>query len=179
MLVVDEAYFEFCGVTLSRRVREPDSPVIVLRTFSKAFGLAGLRIGYILASGNVMAALRKVHNPKSVTMLARMAALTALRDLEALQAHVDEVKRGRDRVLDLLLRHRVRAYPSRANYVLFEHPEASELAKHLEHRGILVRERTAYTQGRPSLRVTIGSARSVDALTDSLDGYFASSRGEK
>jgi histidinol-phosphate aminotransferase len=172
ILIVDEAYYEFCGVSVAQRVRDHDSPVIVLRTFSKAFGLAGLRIGYILASGKVMGALRKVHNPKSVTMLAKTAALAAIRDLAAVQAHVGEVKRGRERVLQLLRRTGSRAYPSGGNYVLFEWPRAKELVKHLEDRGIMVRDRTAHTGGRGSVRVTIGSARSVEVLVRTLESYF-------
>ena len=129
ILVVDEAYYEFCGVSVSRRVRDPDGPVIVLRTFSKAFGLAGLRIGYILASGNLMRALRKVHNPKSVTMFAKTAALAALRDLAAVQAYAGEVTRGRERIRRILIQHGARTYPSAGNYVLFEWPGIRELGE--------------------------------------------------
>jgi phenylacetate-CoA ligase len=172
IVVIDEAYVEFGGASSARQVLEPDSPVIVLRTFSKAFGLAGLRIGYLIASGHVMLALRKVHNPKSVTMFAKTAALAALDDLEAVHAYVNDVKHGREQVRQLLLRHGVRAYPSVANYVLFEWPEPKELVQYLEDRGILVRERTAYTQGRGSVRVTIGSPRSVEPVMDALESYF-------
>lgn len=178
--VVDEAYHEFCGVSSAPLVREPDSPVIVLRTFSKAFGLAGLRIGYVLASGGLMEALRKVHNPKSVTMFAQVAALAALRDIEAVRAYVGEVKHGRELIRELLTRNGARAYPSAGNYVLFEWPRAAELVADLEERGILVRDRTAATAGNGSVRVTIGSARSVAVLAAALDRYFAiaSSRTE-
>lgn len=172
ILVVDEAYYEFCGVTVARRVREPASPVVVLRTFSKAFGLAGLRIGCTLASGSLMRALRKVHNPKSVTMFARVAALAALRDLDAVRAYVAEVARGREQIRELLDRRGARAYPSAGNYVLFEWPDAHALVRHLEERGVLVRDRSAYTGGRGSVRVTIGSARSVETLASALDDYF-------
>lgn len=171
LLVVDEAYYEFCGVSLARRVA--DSPVIVMRTLSKAFGLAGLRIGYLLAPTGVMSALRKVHNPKSVTTFAKVAALAALADQAALCAYVDEVKRGRQRAFDLLRRHRLRVYPSGGNYILFEWPRARELVAYLAARGILVRDRTASTGGRASVRATIGSARSVDALLQALEAYFA------
>ncbi|NVB84274.1 MAG: aminotransferase class I/II-fold pyridoxal phosphate-dependent enzyme [Kofleriaceae bacterium] len=172
ILVVDEAYYEFCGVSMARRVG--DSPVIVMRTLSKAFGLAGLRVGYLLAPAGVMSALRKIHNPKSVTTFAKVAALAAIRDLDAVHAYVDEVKRGRQRVFELLRRHGARAYPSGGNYILFEWPRAHELMTHLEERGIMVRDRTAYTHGRGSVRVTIGSARSVDALVQALEEHFAS-----
>jgi phenylacetate-CoA ligase len=173
IVVVDEAYFEFCGVSIASRVREVDSPVIVLRTFSKAFGLAGLRIGYILASGSVLRALRKVHNPKSVTSFAKAAALAVLHDVESMQAYVEEVGRGRELVMQLLVRNGIRAYPSAGNYVLFECPNAHAVVTHLERDGIQVRDRTAHTAGRGSVRVTIGSATSVDALTASLESYFA------
>ncbi len=173
IVVVDEAYFEFCGVSIASRVREVDSPVIVLRTFSKAFGLAGLRIGYILASDSMLRALRKVHNPKSVTSFAKAAALAVLHDVGSMQAYVEEVRHGRERVMQLLIRNGVRAYPSAGNYVLFECPNAQEVVTHLERDGIQVRDRTAHTAGRDSVRCTIGSSQSVDALTASLDSYFA------
>jgi histidinol-phosphate aminotransferase len=172
ILVIDEAYYEFCGISIASRVQDPESPLIVMRTFSKAFGLAGLRIGYLLAPPGVMSSLRRVHNPKSVTTLAKAAALAALGDRDAVEAYVGEVKRGRDRVLEALRRAGARAYPSAGNYILFEWPHAKELAGYLEDRGILVRDRTEQL-GRPSVRVTIGSARTVDRLLRALDGYFA------
>lgn len=178
LLVVDEAYFEFCGISVAHRIREADSPLIVLRTFSKAFGLAGLRIGYVLAAGRVMQALRKGHNAKSVTTLATAAALAALGDLDAVHAYVDEVRRGREQVIELLRGRGARVYPSAGNYVLFEWPAAAQLAKHLDEHSILVRDRTTYTRDRPSLRVTIGSGRSVAALVDALERYFAHARVE-
>lgn len=173
LLVVDEAYVELGGCSVARRVRDRDSPVLVLRTFSKAFGLAGLRIGYVLAAGDVMQALRKLHNPKSVTTLAMAAALAALRDLPAMHAYVDEVRCGRERVTRLLVRHGACAYPSAGNFVLFEWPEAARLIAYLAEHGIAVRDRTASTGGRPSVRVTIGSSRSVDVLATALERYFA------
>src|SRR6185437_13893829 len=111
VLLVDEAYYEFHGVTALGLMR--DNPeLIVSRSFSKAFGLAGLRLGYLIGNAQTIGLLQRALNPKHVTELAKVAASAALDEVDAMWAHVGEVNAGRDRLLGLLARYGVATYPS-------------------------------------------------------------------
>ncbi len=171
ILAVDEAYYEFCGVTMAPAVEQGGS-LLVLRTFSKAFGLAGLRLGYILASSELAATLARANNPKNVTSFAKAAALAALRNRAAMRAYVEQVGRSKQRLYEFFRRAGIRYYPSEANFVLFEHEGAAELVRYLEDRNILARERTRFFAGRGHVRLTVGGESSTQAVIEALAEYF-------
>ncbi|MBE3073001.1 MAG: histidinol-phosphate aminotransferase family protein, partial [Acidobacteria bacterium] len=117
VLVVDEAYYEFTGTTAAGLLDRYEN-LIVTRSFSKAFGLAGLRCGYAMARARVMRYLGRLRNGKDVSAIAQVASLAALEDLAYMRACVAEVGRARRWLAAAL---RVRGYvvvPSRANFVL-------------------------------------------------------------
>ena len=100
--MVDEAYYEFSGVTAVGLVKRYPN-LIVTRTFSKCFGIAGLRIGYLVASDPVILQLKKLYNPKSVNALAQVAAQAALSDKQFREDYVNEVTRGKEILLQGLI----------------------------------------------------------------------------
>jgi phenylacetate-CoA ligase len=172
ILVVDEAYFEFCGITAADLVsRSPH--LIVTRSFSKAFGLAGLRLGYLLAARQIMAVLNRANNPKSVTSFAKVGALAALRDFAHVQSYVEEVTRSRAEYEKLLQRHGVKYYPSDSNFILLQCDDPNGLVRSLENRNIFVRERTSQFEGVGHVRVSIGGEHSTKAALEALDEYFS------
>jgi len=167
VLVVDEAYEEFARAgTPSALTLLPGRPrLIVSRTMSKAFGMAGLRLGYLAADPAVVDALQLVRLPYHLSSLTQAAARTALAHTDALLATVDAVKAHRDRIVAALPAMGLTSVPSDANFVLFGHfADAHAAWQALLDRGVLVRD-----VGLPGwLRVTAGTPEETDAFLTAL-----------
>ncbi len=171
LFVVDEAYVEFGGRTAAPLVRELPN-VVVVRTFSKAFALAGARIGYCLAVPEVVEDLRRVRLPYHLSALTQTAGLVALRHRDAALAILDAVREQRDRISAALPELGAEAFPSDANFVLFRPPRpAAEVWRGLLGRGVLVRDFSSLVPG--CLRVTAGTPEEVDRFLDALKEVLA------
>jgi histidinol-phosphate aminotransferase len=171
LVVVDEAYVEFGGRSAAGLVAGCPN-VVVVRTFSKAFALAGARIGYCLASPEVVDDLRRVRLPYHLSALTQAAGLVALRHKEDALAILATVRRERDRILAELPALEVRAFPSDANFVLFRPPKpAQDVWRGLLDRGVLVRDMTSVVP--ECLRVTAGTTEEVDRFLSALREVLA------
>jgi histidinol-phosphate aminotransferase len=158
MVVVDEAYAEFSHAPSAVALLPGRPRLVVTRTMSKAFALAGARVGYLAADPAVVDALRLVRLPYHLSALTQAAALTALRHRDALLAQVDALKKERDRLVGAL----PVTVPSDANFVLFGAAEGTWQA--LLDNGVLVRD-----VGLPGwLRVTAGRPEENDAFLTAL-----------
>lgn len=167
LFVVDEAYIEFGGETMAHLAKRFPN-VVVVRTFSKAFALAGARIGYCLASPEVVEDLRRVRLPYHLSALTQAAGLVALRHRDEALAILDAVRAERDRILAELPRLGVEAFPSDANFVLFRPPgDPAAVWQGLLDRGVLVRDFTSAIPG--ALRVTAGTPEEVDLFLSALE----------
>jgi histidinol-phosphate aminotransferase len=172
LVVVDEAYFEFCGVTVLPWIRRYPH-LVVVRTFSKANGLAGLRLGCLMAGEQTARAFRRAQPPFPVNCLALEAALAAIGDAGYRREYAREVLRARRELENALNRLGVRAFPSGGNFLLADFgPAAGRVLRALERNSILVRDREA-DFGRPGfLRITVGTrgqmARVVRVLESAL-----------
>lgn len=167
LVVADEAYIEFGGESAARLVGQHPT-VVVVRTFSKAFALAGARIGYCLAAPEVVDDLRRVRLPYHLSALTQAAGLIALRHKDEALAILDRVRRQRDRILEGLPKLDVEAFPSDANFVLFRPPKpAIDLWRGLLDHGVLVRDMTAVVP--ECLRVTAGAIEEVDLFLSALE----------
>jgi histidinol-phosphate aminotransferase len=158
MVVVDEAYAEFSHAPSAIALLPGRERLVVTRTMSKAFALAGARVGYVLADPAVVDALRLVRLPYHLSALTQTAARVALRHAPALLANVDALKAERDRLVASL----PRTVPSDANFVLFAAPRGTWQA--LLDRGVLVRD--VGLDGW--LRVTAGTPAENDAFLAAL-----------
>jgi histidinol-phosphate aminotransferase len=167
MVVVDEAYAEFARPgTPSALTLLPGRPrLVVSRTMSKAFGMAGLRLGYLAADPAVVDAVQLVRLPYHLSSLSQAAARTALAHTDELLATVDAVKEQRDRIVAGLPALGLTSVPSDANFVLFGHFADSTAAwQALLDRDVLVRD-----PGLPGwLRVTAGTPEETDAFLTAL-----------
>jgi histidinol-phosphate aminotransferase len=167
VVVVDEAYTEFARTgTRSALTLLPGRPrLIVSRTMSKAFGMAGLRLGYLAADPAVVDALQLVRLPYHLSSLTQAAARTALAHTDALLATVEAVKTQRDRIVATLPAMGLTSVPSDANFVLFGNfADAPAAWQALLDRGVLVRD-----VGLPGwLRVTAGTPAETDAFLTAL-----------
>lgn len=169
VVVVDEAYAEFSGESVVHLV--PEYPnLIVLRTFSKWAGLAGLRVGYGLFPLEIIKHLWKIKQPYNVNVAAQAAVLASLEDIDYLQSNVERIVAERERLYACLQDiEYLRPYPSRSNFILCRvvGREASELKQTLEREGILVRY---YRQPglRDCIRISVGKPDQNEVLLAAL-----------
>jgi len=169
-VLIDEAYFEFCGVTALGCIREYNN-LFISRTFSKAYGMAAMRCGCLFSSAGNVAWLRKAQSPYSVNALAVLAARAAVRDREYIKQYVAEVLESRERVYRSLERLGIRYYPSRANFVLFEAGDrAIPIRDALRERGVLVRDRSYELPG--CVRVTLGTRSATERFLAELGALW-------
>lgn len=171
LVVIDEAYHEFSGETVVPLLaRHPN--LVVLRTFSKAMALAGLRVGYLLASPELVREINKARLPYNLNFFSQAAAIAALEEREALEASVARLVRERERVLAALgSMPGVRAWPSRANFFVLEILEGADpkaVFASMLRRGVLVRDVTSYPMLARCLRASIGTEEENDAFLHAL-----------
>jgi histidinol-phosphate aminotransferase len=168
-LVIDEAYYEFAGQTVVDLV--PKLPnLMVLRTFSKWAGLAGLRIGYGIFPAKIADILMKIKPPYNVSMAASVAARESLKDKDYLLETVARMKEERRRLLEKLQRlDFLRPLPSQANFILCEvlRGQATFLQDELEKRGILVRYYNTPLL-RNYIRISVGKPEHTDKVIQAL-----------
>jgi histidinol-phosphate aminotransferase len=172
LVVVDEAYIEFGGETALPLIDELPN-LVVVRTFSKAFALAGARLGYCIAAPQVIDDLRRVRLPYHVSALTQAAGIAALLHTEEATAIVEAIRAERDRLLEgLAAIPDLVTFPSDANFVLFKPPKPAGLVwQELLDRGVLVRDMTAVVPG--ALRVSAGTTIEVDRFFQALKEVLA------
>jgi histidinol-phosphate aminotransferase len=163
-LLVDEAYYEFHGKTVMPEVVALPN-LFVARTFSKAYGLAGLRIGILAGPREQMPMVRRVSSPYSVNAVALLALPVALADGEFVARYVEQVKVGRTKLETELQRARMKWWPSEANFVLMRIGERHrEFVGAMRQRGILVRDRSADPGCEGCVRITLGTSEQTERL---------------
>jgi histidinol-phosphate aminotransferase len=167
LIVADEAYIEFGGDSVLKLTADHPN-VAVVRTFSKAFAMAGARIGYALTSPDVVGDLQRVRLPYHMSALTQAAGVAAIRHAAEAMALLEPIRDQRDRLISELRRiPGLTVYPSDANFVLFVPPvDAGDLWQALLDRGVLVRDLSAVVPN--ALRVTAGAEHEIDLFLASL-----------
>lgn len=173
LVMVDEAYAEFSDETARDLIREYAN-LIVLKTFSKALGAAGIRIGYLMAHPEIAGEVLKAKVPFDVNVFSHTAALHILKHGLLIRERVGMIREERERVFAALRKiDGVRPYPSHANFILFEVGNPDRVFDGLIERGILIRNVTSYPRLENALRVSIGTVEEntlfLDALAKTLD----------
>ena len=179
LIVIDEAYAEFAeGPSYARRLAETPN-LVVLRTLSKAYGLAGARIGAVLASPSVIALLRKIIPPYAITSASLDEAVRALSPSAraVVAARVSEIRQQRDRLAEGLRSAPsiVRVYPSDANFLLIEPRDAAATLARILATGIVVRNFSHKATLGPALRITVGTPEQNRRLIDAVCGDVSAS----
>jgi histidinol-phosphate aminotransferase len=173
VLMVDEAYYHFDGASVMDDLATVPN-MIVARTFSKAYGLANLRIGMLAGNAELLKYVRKVSSPYNVNGVALDCLPVALADEEYVGWYSEQVKEGRERMMDGLRDLGVPFFPSHANFVLMNiGPKHKELVQAMRANGVLLRDRSADPGCDGFVRITIGLeehvTRGLAALKISLD----------
>jgi histidinol-phosphate aminotransferase len=170
-ILIDEAYYEFCGKSVLGERRE-HSNIFVARTFSKAYGLAGLRLGALIGDPDQMSALRRVCSPYNVNGVALACLPVALDDRAFVQKYVSEILESRTQLQEALQAAAVPYWPSQANFVLMRVGTTGDEARHfterMRDRGILVRDRSADYGCEGCVRITLGPKQHTDQLLDAF-----------
>ena len=173
LIVVDEAYYEFCGQTMIPMVHEYPN-LVVLRTFSKWAGLAGLRIGFGVMNPDIAKVMIGVKPPYNVNLAAEVALLASLENREGLVKRVNAIVNERNRMFSLLEDILgVRPYPSQANFVLCQLPDGKgkQVFEGLASRGIFLRY-FSNPRLRDYVRISVGLPHETDAVIETLDGVL-------
>jgi histidinol-phosphate aminotransferase len=171
LVLVDEAYFEFSRTTMRPHLGRHRN-LVILRTFSKAFSLAGMRVGYLLAHEEVVSEIAKVRQPYSVDAFSQMVARLVFRERAAFEHAISEIIRNRDRLFDrLTAMEGVTPYPSEANFILFRVDNAASIWRDLLHEhSVLVRDFSRSPGLEGCLRVTVGTEEENDRFVSGLAG---------
>ncbi len=177
IVMVDEAYFEFSRHTMRPHMAR-HANLVLLRTFSKAFSLAGLRVGYLLGHEEVVRELMKVRQPYSVDSFSQMVASTVYRERMVFEQCISDIIRGRDQIIHgLRLIHGVEVFESEANFVLFRVEHASAVWRDLLHgHSVLVRDFSRSAGLEDCLRVTVGTPDENRHFLEALEEIMASRR---
>ena len=173
IVVVDEAYSEFSGRSIIGPMLERHRNLIVGRTFAKAFGLAGLRVGALVAHPETLAPMRRGLPPFSVNVCALRALEAALADRAHVQSYLEQTVASRNAVYDFCRRHGLRYWPSETNFVLVQFGDrAQSVMQAVAARGILVSGRAHQFGCAGTVRITTGvldhTMRCLDALERAL-----------
>jgi histidinol-phosphate aminotransferase len=176
LLVIDEAYREFCDQDLRPLLDEFEN-VILLRTFSKAYALAGLRIGYALAAPPLITAMDNVSPPFPITVFSAIAAEVALEHAPRFQKQVERVVAERERLAGAMRTlPSVTVFPSGTNFLLahFDRPPDSIVRALIEERNLLISDAGGYPELTNCLRISVGTPEENDwvlaAVRDFVDG---------
>ncbi|MDU4855295.1 MAG: histidinol-phosphate transaminase, partial [Clostridioides difficile] len=168
LVVLDEAYMDFGEESMLSDVFKYDN-LIVLRTLSKAFGLAGIRTGYMLSNSSLINSVEKVRPPYNLNSLSDFIATRALRNKDVVKAYIKEVKEEREVLYEEMIGMGIKAYKSQANFILF-YSEIENLSQKLIDRGVLIRKFGGKLENY--YRVTIGDKEEnsmfVGAIRDIL-----------
>lgn len=174
LVCVDEAYFEFSRHTMRPHLeRHPN--LIILRTFSKAFSLAALRVGYVLGGSDVIRELMKVRQPYSVNAFSQWAAQVVYRERMIFETTIQDIIRGRDLLMEGLSNiEGVEVFPSEANYVMLRVDNASSIWRDLLYsHSIYIRDLSRGEGLENCLRVTVGTDEENRSFLKAIDTVVA------
>ncbi|MFC1729850.1 histidinol-phosphate transaminase [candidate division KSB1 bacterium] len=174
-VVVDEAYYEFCGQT-ALEAQKKQNNIIITRTFSKAMSMAGLRLGYMIADPEIISYIYKVKNPFSVNLFTEAAALTILDNRRVFEENVKKILDDKVVLQEQLSKIKgIRIVPSHANFFMIDAGEiGSSLVRQLAAHGIAVRDISSYPLCENHIRVNVGTVeenmRFIEAMRSIYSG---------
>jgi histidinol-phosphate aminotransferase len=155
LFIIDEAYYEFCGITAGDLVIDHKN-LIVTRSFSKAFGLAALRCGYVMAHPELCEKIGKIRVGKNINAIAQVAACAALDDIDTMNRYVQEIKESKDWLLKQLEALGVEATDTPANYILIRVAQPKKLVSYLKQYNVYLRDRSQTESLSGCVRLTVG-----------------------
>ncbi len=178
LFLIDEAYFEFSKKSQASNSQQLHN-LIITRTFSKAFGLASFRIGYLISNVKIIECLNKIRNAKNIPMISQIAACSALEDLEYMNNYVLEVEIAKNSFLKELnspfFRSHLKAFDSSANFILIDvfDKKKKDLITFLENNLIFIRDVVLKTLSEDHVRITIGNQEQMLHVLSKLKEFYS------
>jgi histidinol-phosphate aminotransferase len=168
IVVIDEAYYDFSGLTFINQMKDHNN-LVLLRSLSK-IGLAGLRVGYGIYPSTLVDEVNKVRLPYNSNSISQIAATELINNFDIVQKQINSIKEERIRLLDKLPKiESITAFSSNANFILFQTSKHGELIfRNLMKNDILVRNLGAHPRLKNCMRVTIGTKAENDQFLDQL-----------
>jgi histidinol-phosphate aminotransferase len=173
VVVVDEAYINFSRQKTFIQELTEYANLVVLQTLSKAWGLAGLRVGMAFASEEIIEVMNKVKPPYNVNEASQQLALEALNNVDTVNSWIKETLQQRDKLVLALKNFDfvLDIYPSDANFILVKTTGAKDIYNFLVDKGIIVRDRSKVDLCEGCLRITVGTPAENDTLLQNLQNY--------
>lgn len=173
-VVVDEAYIDFAEQGSMSSYLDEFKNLVVMQTLSKAWGMAGLRLGICMADVELVNVLNKVKYPYNVNCISQKIALDLLSNVESFEARVQQVKSERSRLAQLFINRGYfdKVWEFDGNFLLVSLPRFSELYGYLAERGVVVRKRDIPPLIPNSLRITIGTPLQNEVLVELIDNFM-------
>lgn len=177
LFLIDEAYYEFSGITCKDLVIKYDN-ILISRTMSKAFALANFRVGYLIASKDNVQFVNRIRNPKNLTTFALQAACGALSDTQYMWNFVAEVHRAMTQFSEEMKKHSssFTVLPSAGNFLMFRfssYEKKKELLNYLANNNIFVRDTTQADCVKTCFRITIGTCEQMRRVASVIDQFYA------
>jgi histidinol-phosphate aminotransferase len=174
LVIVDEAYIDFSAEESMLNDLADFSNLVVIQTFSKAYGMAGIRLGMLFGSEELISWLNKIKPPYNINSLTQKYALDKLKDLNAIEKAIELIKNERELLKDVLKDLKIVefVYPSDANFVLIKVKDSVKLYNYLISKGIVVRERSSQLLCSNTLRLSIGTPEENKLLVEALRNYL-------
>ena len=170
--VIDEAYCEFSYHTCKDLVKEFEN-ILICRTFSKAFGLASFRIGYALSSKQNLEFISKIRNPKNISTISQIAAISALKDIEYMQKYANDIKNSKKFFDDKMREMGYDVFGVGGNFTLIKInlQKKKDFIEFLEKNGIFVRDYGHVKDMQEFLRITIGTKEQMSRVLEVICSY--------
>ena len=176
LVLLDEAYVDF--VEEEKRVDTismfENNPLFILRSFSKIFGLAGLRVGYGIGNDELVGYMNRVREPFNVNSVAQSASLFALDDAEFKDKVVRMVKEGRELLYSGFNRLGINFIESQANFIFAQVGDGDKVSNELMTRGVIVRPGSVF-ENNEWIRVTVGTLREIEIFLETLEEILKNS----
>jgi histidinol-phosphate aminotransferase len=167
LFIVDEAYFEFSKKTCVPLVKNYEN-IIVTRTFSKAFSLASIRLGYICASENLIKPINKIRNTKEVNSFAQKLAEVALENINIINLRTEVIKNNRIRFEQILKDNNIEFIKSDSNFILIKVKDSERIINDLLIQKILVRDRSMFSGFENTIRITVGEWDDMEKIINTI-----------
>ena len=177
LFLLDEAYYEFSGITCKDLVLKYDN-ILISRTMSKAFALANFRVGYLIASKDNVQFMNRIRNPKNLTTFAQEAACGALSDVQYMWNYVDEVHKAMEEFARTIQKYEkyFKAIPSHGNFMMLrflDYDHKKELLDYLANNNVFARDITQADFVKNCFRITIGTREQMRYVIGIIDSFYA------
>jgi len=171
LFIIDEAYFEFSNKTCVNMVKNYNN-LIVTRTFSKAFSLASIRLGYICTNIKNINEINKIRNTKEVNSFAQSLGLTALKNINYVKDRISIINNNKEFFINELKKLNIEFIDSMSNFVLIKVINSSDLINKLTNQNILIRDRSSFKGLENCVRITIGEYEDMETIIKTIKSLY-------